>query len=163
MLKNVRLYGDMHRFVPAICARLGARICEVPIKNVRRKAGKSNYGIGRTFRVAMDLLMLQFITGYLTRPLHFFGKYGLISIVLGTGILFYGLVRKLLAWSTFNLFATHGPLMAVGLMAFMTGLLFISTGLIGELLMRVYFESTPARTYAVKRVIRKKAAEHVAE
>jgi glycosyltransferase involved in cell wall biosynthesis len=159
VLKDVRLYGDMHRFVPAVCARLGARICEVPIKYVRRKAGKSNYGIGRTFRVAMDLLVLQFISGYLTRPLHFFGKAALLCMTIGGGILGYGLIRKLAAWSTFNLFAAHGPLMAVGLMVFMAGLLFISTGLIGELLMRVYFESTPARTYAVRRVVRKDTAE----
>jgi glycosyltransferase involved in cell wall biosynthesis len=158
VLKDVRLYGDMHRFVPAVCARLGARICEVPIKNVRRKAGKSNYGIGRTFRVAMDLLMLQFISGYLTRPLHFFGKAAMLCMVTGGGILGYGFVRKIVALcsgASFNLFTTHGPLMAVGLMAMMAGLLFISTGLIGELLMRVYFEATAARTYAVRRIVRK--------
>ena len=166
ILKDVRLYGDMHRFVPAICARLGARICEVPIKNVRHKAGKSNYGIGRTFRVAMDLLMLQFITGYLTRPLHFFGKAALLCMGAGGVILGYGFIRKIVSLftgSTFNLFTAHGPLMAVGLMAMMAGLLFISTGLIGELLMRVYFESTAARTYAIRRIVRKGAVPPAGE
>ena len=152
VLEGVRLYGDMHRFVPAVCARLGAKICEVPIKNVRRKAGKSNYGIGRTFRVALDLITLRFITGYLTRPLHFFGKWGALCGAGGGGILVYGLLRKLIDWD-FHLFAVHGPLMALGFMLVLTGTLFLATGLIGELLMRIYFESTGAHTYSVRRVI----------
>lgn len=154
VLEGVRLYGDMHRFVPAICARLGARICEVPIKNVRRRSGKSNYGIGRVFRVGLDILMLRFITGYLTRPLHFFGKAAVGCMLIGGGILGYGFIRKLLQYSTFHLFTQHGPLMALAFVLVIAGLLLLSTGLIGELLMRVYFEATPARTYAVRRTIR---------
>jgi len=155
VLHDVRLYGDMHRFVPAVCARLGAKICEVPIKNVRRAAGKSNYGLGRTFRVALDIITLRFITAYLTRPLHFFGKWGLGSVAAGGGILVYGLVRKLVEWGQFHLFREHGPLMALGFMLVVVGLLLVATGLIGELLMRIYFESTGARTYAVRRTVRK--------
>ena len=148
----------MHRFVPAVCARLGAKICEVPIKNVRRRAGKSNYGIGRTFRVALDLITLKFITGYLTRPLHFFGKWGAAFGAGGVGILGYGLVRKMIDWN-FHLFAVHGPLMALGFMLLVTGMLLLSTGLIGELLMRIYFESTEARTYSVRRAIKGRSDE----
>jgi len=151
-LEGVRLYGDMHRFVPAVCARLGARICEVPIKNVRRRAGRSSYGLARTFRVALDLITLRFILGYLTRPLHFFGKWGAVFGLGGAGILGYGLVRKLLDWD-FHLFVEHGPLMALGFMLLVTALLFLAMGLIGELLMRIYFESTGAHTYAVRRLI----------
>ncbi len=152
VLADVRLYGDMHRFVPAVCARLGAKICEVPIKNVRRRTGQSNYGISRTFRVALDLITLKFITGYLTRPLHFFGKWGMLCGAAGGGILGYGMVRKIVDWD-FHLFAVHGPLMALGFMLMLTGVLLLSTGLIGELLMRIYFESTGARTYSVRRTI----------
>ena len=155
ILEDVRLYGDMHRFVPAVCARLGAKICEVPIKNVRRQSGKSSYGLARTFRVALDIITLQFISGYLTRPLHFFGKWGLLFMLGGAGILGYGLVRKLVQWGEFHLFAEHGPLMAMGFMLVITGMLFLAMGLIGELLMRIYFESSGARTYAVRRVFRK--------
>jgi len=155
VLENVRLYGDMHRFVPAVCARLGAKICEVPIKNVPRSVGKSNYGISRTFRVALDVITMRFITGYLTRPLHFFGKWGLIAGLGGAAILGYGFIRKLIQWSSFSLLEHHGPLMALGFMLVITALLFISTGLIGELLMRIYFESTRASTYAVRRVVRR--------
>ncbi len=163
VLQDVRLYGDMHRFVPAVCARLGAKICEVPIKNIRRPAGKSNYGLGRTFRVSLDLLTLRFITGYLTRPLHFFGKGGLLCLAGGGGILGYGLVRKLIQWNSFNVFETHGPLMAVGFMLMITGMLVLATGLIGELLMRIYFESCSARTYAVRRVVRADDSDDLSE
>ncbi|HNX26021.1 MAG TPA: glycosyltransferase family 2 protein [Phycisphaerae bacterium] len=154
VLEDVRLYGDMHRFVPAVCQRLGARICEVPIKNVRRAAGKSNYGIGRTFRVALDIITLKFITGYLTRPMHFFGRWGMASFAFGLLILFYGFLRKIFAWNEFRLFEEHGPLMALGFLLLIVGMFFLSTGLIGEMLMRIYFESTNARTYAVKRIFR---------
>ncbi len=155
ILKGVRLYGDMHRFVPAVCARLGAKIAEVPITIAPRAAGKSNYGLGRTFRVALDILTMRFVTGYLARPLHFFGTWGIVFGVAGAGILGYGFVRKLLQWGTFHLFAEHGPLMAVGFMCMIASMLFLATGLIGEMLSRVYFESTGARTYAVRRVVRK--------
>ena len=162
-LEGVRLYGDMHRYVPAIIARSGARICEVPIKNVRRAAGKSNYGLKRTFRVALDLLTLRFVTGYLTRPLHFFGKWGLMSTAGGGAILGYGLVRKLIQWDRFALFQRHGPLMALGFMLVIAGLLFFSTGLIGEMLMRIYFEAGRRRTYAVRRVVSARTASAGAE
>ena len=162
-LAGVRLYGDMHRFVPAVCARLGARICEVPIKNVRRAAGKSSYGIGRTFRVVLDILTLRFITAYLTRPLHFFGKWGLASMGIGGVLLGYGLVRKIVQWGEFHLFEEHGPLMALAFMLVVVGLLFLATGLIGELLMRIYFESSGARTYAVRRLIHKGRADDEAD
>ena len=162
VLEGVRLYGEMHRFVPAVCARLGAKICEVPIKNVRRAAGTSNYGIGRTFRVALDLITLKFITGYITRPLHFFGKWGFVSGLMGGALLFYGLLRKVWAMCTggeFSLFAAHGPLMALGFMLMIVGMLFLATGVMGELLMRIYFESTDARTYSVRHTFRREEEE----
>jgi hypothetical protein len=154
ILEGVRLYGDMHRFVPAVCARLGAKIIEVPIKNVRRKAGKSNYGIARTFRVAMDLLTLRFLSKYMTRPLHCFGKWGLLCGTAGAGILGYGFVRKILQWNSFHVFEQHGPLMAMGFMLVLAGMLLLATGLTGEMLMRIYFESSNARTYAVRRIVK---------
>jgi len=157
VLRDVRLYGDMHRFVPAVCARLGAKICEVPIKNVRRPSGKSNYGLARSFRVALDLITLRFITGYLTRPLHYFGRWGLLFLFGGGGILGYMFYRKIyhiIAGEEFHLMQRHGPMMMLGALALMAGLLSMATGLIGELLMRIYFESSGARTYAVRRVVR---------
>jgi len=155
LLSNIRLYGDMHRFVPAVCSRLGARTCEIVTKHINRPAGKSKYGLGRTFRVALDLITLRFTTAYLTRPLHFFGKGGLALLALGSMILTYGLVRKVIGWFTggFDLFTVHGPLMALGFMSIITALLLLATGLIGEMLMRIYFESTGARTYGVRKTV----------
>jgi len=154
VLEDVRLYGDMHRFVPAVCARLGAKICEVPIKNVRRAAGKSKYGLGRTFRVALDIITVRFLSRYMTRPLHFFGTWGLVSAAGGVGILLYLLVRKLID-SDFSIMRIHGPLMTLGFVLLVVATLFLATGVMGEMLMRIYFEGTGARTYAVRRVVRK--------
>jgi len=155
VLQDIRLYGDMHRFVPAVCNRLGARTCEIVTKHINRPAGKSKYGLGRTFRVALDLITLRFTTAYLTRPLHFFGKGGLVLLAIGSIILTYGLIRKIIGWcgDGFDLFTMHGPLMALGFMSIITAMLLLATGLIGEMLMRIYFESTGARTYRVRRLV----------
>ena len=158
VLEGVRLYGDMHRFVPAVCARLGAKIAEVPIKNVRRKAGKSNYGIGRTFRVAMDIIVLRFISGYITRPLHFFGMWGLVMTCGGVGILGYLGVRKLLNIK-FSIMLEHGPLMMLAFLMMILAMVLLATGLMGELLMRIYFESTGAKTYALRRIVKKPSGD----
>src|SRR6202166_2673265 len=87
ILKDVNLYGELHRFIPALASLYGARIAEVPIRNQPRAAGGSHYGIGRTFRVLLDILTIRFLLKYFTRPMHFFGKWGLISAGVGGGIL----------------------------------------------------------------------------
>lgn len=158
VLEDVRLYGDMHRFVPAICARLGAKIAEVGIKNVRRPSGKSNYGIGRTFRVALDILTVRFISKYMTRPLHFFGKWTLVTGVAGVGILAhqtYFKIHRALEGTDYHIMRDHGPLFVLGCLLMMMAMGFLAMGLIGEMLMRIYFESTKARTYAIRRLIHK--------
>ena len=130
VLEGVRLYGDMHRFVPAVCARLGAKIIEVPIKNVRRKAGKSNYGIARTFRVAMDLLTLRFLSKYMTRPLHFFGKWGLtVRDASGRASWRTGSSARSCSGTRSTCSRQHGPLMAMGFMLVIAGMLLLATGL----------------------------------
>ena len=163
ILEDIRLYGDMHRYVPAICARLGAKIAEVPIKNIRRVSGKSNYGLARVFRVSLDVIALWFTSKYMTRPLHFFGKWAMVSGGIGLAILGYGFIRKVLNWNHFHLLQEHGPLMALGAILLVAGLLFLMTGLIGDLLMRVYFESTRARTYAIRRIVTQKTAKKKGE
>jgi glycosyltransferase involved in cell wall biosynthesis len=153
VLEDVRLYGDMHRFVPAICARLGATIAEVPIKNAPRLSGRSNYGLGRTFRVAMDLLTMRFMTAYLTRPLHFFGKWGTLIGLAGGAILGYLFVRKLIDFQ-FSLMQEHAPLIELGSLLVLVSLLLFATGLTAEFMVRIYFEGSRARTYAVKTAFR---------
>ncbi len=149
ILKDVNLYGELHRFIPALASFYGARIAEVPIRNVPRAAGESHYGIGRTFRVMFDILTIKFLLSYFTRPMHFFGKIGLLGLVLGGAILGYLLVFKILGG---EIMVQHGPLMVAGGLLLLSGLLMFSTGLLGEILMRVYFESQGRRIYAVREV-----------
>src|ERR1700689_322618 len=84
VIQNIPLYGEMHRFIPALASWYGASICEIPIKNVNRERGKSHYGIGRTFRVFFDLLTIRFLLKYMSRPLHFFGGFGVMSMIAGS-------------------------------------------------------------------------------
>ncbi|MBM3795657.1 MAG: glycosyltransferase family 2 protein [Acidobacteria bacterium] len=149
ILKDINLYGELHRFIPALASLYGARIAEVPIRNVPRAAGASHYGIGRTFRVMFDILTIKFLLSYFTRPMHFFGKLGLLGLVLGGAILGYLLVFKLLGG---QIMVQHGPLMVAGGLLLLSGLLMFSTGLLGEILMRVYFESQGRRIYAVREI-----------
>src|SRR5436309_8176285 len=108
ILKQIPLYGELHRFIPALASWLGASICEVPIKNVNRERGTSHYGISRTFRVIFDLLTIRFLLKYLTRPLHFFGSLGLVSFTTGSVIAFYLTCVKL--FTTVDIMDAHGPM-----------------------------------------------------
>jgi glycosyltransferase involved in cell wall biosynthesis len=149
ILKEVDLYGELHRFIPALASFYGARVAEVPIRNVPRPAGASHYGLGRTFRVLFDLITLKFLLSYLTRPMHFFGKFGLIGTTLGGGILAGLAVKKLLGY---EIVLEHGPLMVAGALLFLSGVSMFCTGLLGEVLMRTYFESQGRRIYAVREI-----------
>ena len=150
VLRGVNLYGELHRFIPALASLQGARMTEVPIRNTVRTTGRSHYGLGRTFRVLFDLLTVRFLLRYLTRPLHFFGMLSLVCFSLGSGALAYLLYEKLLGHS---IFLEHGPLLLMAVVAVLAGVQLISTGLIGEILTRVYFEGQQRRIYAVSRVI----------
>jgi len=153
VLKDVNLYGELHRFIPALASFYGARIVEVPIRNTPRSAGDSHYGIGRTFRVMFDILTIQFLLKYFTRPMHFFGLLGLIGTVLGGGIMAFLLGDKILGH---DIITDHGPLMAAGGLLLLAGLMMFSTGLMGEMMMRTYFESQGRRIYAVREILTKK-------
>jgi glycosyltransferase involved in cell wall biosynthesis len=149
VLKDVNLYGDLHRFIPALASFYGARVAEVPIRNVPRPSGASHYGLGRTFRVLFDLITVKFLLNYLTRPMHLFGKFGLLGTGLGGSILAFLAVKKLLGY---ELVMEHGPLMLAGALLFLSGLSMFTTGLLGEVLMRTYFESQGRRIYAVREI-----------
>src|SRR6187455_64364 len=107
VLKDVNLYGELHRFIPALASFYGARIAEVPIRNTPRASGDSHYGLGRTFRVLFDILTIKFLLKYFTRPMHFFGSLGLAGTTLGGGIMFYLLIQKVLGQ---DIVIEHGPL-----------------------------------------------------
>lgn len=153
ILKDVNLYGELHRFIPALASFYGAKVAEVPIKNIPRAAGTSHYGLGRTFRVFFDIMTIKFLLQYLTRPMHFFGKWGLGGIGLGTVVLLYVIVEKI---SGKDIIIQHGPMLVAGALLWLAGLMMFSTGLIGEVLMRTYFESQGRRIYAIREIRHRK-------
>src|SRR3954453_8466170 len=138
ILKDVHLYGELHRFIPALASFYGARVAEVPIRNTPRATGDSHYGLGRTFRVLFDILTIKFLLKYFTRPMHFFGALGLAGTSIGGAILGYLAVYKLLGH---EIVMEHGPLMMAGGLLLLAGLMMFSTGLLGEVLIRTYFET----------------------
>ena len=149
VLKEINLYGELHRFIPALASFYGARIAEVPIRNTPRVAGDSHYGLGRTFNVMFDILTIKFLLKYFTRPMHFFGRVGLVGLVLGSLALGLIVVKKI---AGHDVLAEHGPLMIAGALLIVSGLMMFSTGLLGEVLMRTYFESQGRRIYAVREI-----------
>ncbi len=150
VIEDLKLYGEMHRFIPALLSDSGVRIVELPIKNIERPHGTSNYGISRTFRVAFDLITLKFLLGYATRPLHFFGKAATYCFVLAFAFLAYVMFDKL--FYNVPILVAHGPMAMLAGLLVLVGCLFISTGLIGELVSRVYFEATQRKIYTVRKI-----------
>ncbi len=149
VIKDINLYGELHRFIPALASFYGARIAEVPIRNSPRPHGDSHYGIGRTFNVLFDLMTIKFLLKYFTRPMHFFGRMGLAGLTLGAFILGGLAIHKF--WGH-GMIADHGALAVAGALLLLGGLMMFSTGLLGEVLMRTYFESQGRRIYAVREI-----------
>ena len=153
ILADLHLYGELHRFVPALSAWNGARIAEIPIKDLGRNRGKSHYGLSRTFRVLFDLVTVGFLLRYMTRPLHLFGKLFLVCSGMSFAIGFFLAYRKL--FEGVHLFPEHGPLTLLAAALMFAGVQFLAIGLIGEILVRTYFESQNKKIYAVRQVLRK--------
>jgi glycosyltransferase involved in cell wall biosynthesis len=154
VLKDVNLYGELHRFIPALASFYGARVAEVPIRNTPRTSGDSHYGIGRTFRVLFDILTVKFLLKYFTRPMHFFGSIGLAAVGLGGAILVFLVGDKIRGHA---IVGEHAPLVFLGGLLLLCGLMMFSTGLIGEVVIRTYFESQDRRIYAVREIRSRKA------
>jgi len=154
IIKELNLYSEMHRFIPALLSQRGAKIIEIPIKNIVRPKGSSSYGLSRTFRVVFDLITLRFLLGYVTKPLHFFGRAAMYCITASMLMVAYILYDKL-AYNV-PILVAHGPLAGLAAVLLLTGLIFIATGLIGEMISRVYFESTGKKIYSVRTVHRRK-------
>jgi glycosyltransferase involved in cell wall biosynthesis len=147
IIEDINLYGELHRFIPALASFYGAKIAEVPIKNINRPDGRSHYGLGRTFNVFFDILTIKFLLSYLTRPMHFFGRAGLAGTAAGGLILTYLLIYKILGHA---IVPNHTPLMMAGVTLLLAGLVMFSTGILGEVVMRTYFESQGRRIYAIR-------------
>lgn len=150
-IKDVRLYGEMHRFIPALAAWNGAKVIEVPIRNIVRPGGKSHYGLSRTLKVLFDIMTIRFLMRYMTRPLHFFGPPGLVGIFVGAIILLALFLEKV--FMRVPIFVQHGPLLVLGMMLCLFGVQLLAVGLIGELLMRTHFESGATSVYRVESLI----------
>lgn len=157
VIQNIPLYGEMHRFIPALASWYGATICEVPISNPARATGHSHYGLGRTFRVFFDLLTIRFLLRYMTRPLHFFGGFGALGVVGGSGIAFWLLVYKLI--SRHDVVDEHGPWFLIAAVLILGGIQLIGVGLLGELQVRHFFSQSQRSPYTIDRVVRTKSSE----
>ncbi|BAY25912.1 dolichol-phosphate mannosyltransferase [Calothrix sp. NIES-2100] len=151
VLADMNLYGELHRFLPALAYIEGARITEIPVRHHPRRFGQSKYGLSRTFRVMMDLLTISFMKKFLTKPMHVFGLLGLISMLIGTIIGIYLTFVKL-AWGQM---IGNRPLLILAVLLLVTGVQLFSFGLLAELLMRTYHESQGRPIYRVREVIAK--------
>ncbi|MGG6298241.1 glycosyltransferase [Leptolyngbya sp. AN02str] len=149
LVHDLNLYGELHRFLPALAFIEGARITEVPVRHHARQFGKSKYGLGRTFRVLMDLSTIAFMKKFLTKPMHVFGLFGLVSLALGTLLGIYLTILKL----GFGQAIGDRPLLILAVVLFITGVQLFSFGLLAELLMRTYHESQNRPIYRVREVV----------
>jgi glycosyltransferase involved in cell wall biosynthesis len=158
VIQNIPLYGEMHRFIPALASWYGASICEIPIRHMNRERGKSHYGIGRTFSVIFDLMTIRFLLKYMSRPLHFFGGFGALGILVGSTISAVLLGLKLLHPHQ-SLMELHGPMFVIGAVLIVAGIQMVAIGLLGELQVRHFHTSQEHAPYTVDRVVRLISAE----
>ena len=149
LLQYIELLGEQHRFVPALAALVGAKIAETKIRNIERPAGKSNYGLGRTFSVVLDIMLLYFFRFYFTKPLKVFGQLGAILIAIG-----FMIASTLLGYSWITGLSTvraHGGWFLLSALLMLIGMQTLLTGVLAEILIRVYYRSSGNRGYFVRR------------
>jgi glycosyltransferase involved in cell wall biosynthesis len=159
VVKPLRLYGEMHRFLPAIASQIGVSIEEMVVNHRAREAGASKYGLSRTIRVILDLVTVKFLLSYSTRPLQIFGLIGLGAAALGSLITAYlGYVRLVLLQPI----ADRTPLLLVGVLLVFIGVQLVTFGLLAELLARTYYESQNKPVYVIREILQTPDMSHVA-
>lgn len=151
--KNVRLYGEMHRFIPALASWVGARIVEVKVAHHPRTRGKSKYGLSRTVRVLLDLITVNFLLKFSTRPIQVFGKIGLLSGFIGFLICAYLSIAKIFFPSDQTSLNERMPMLLLGILLIFVGMQFITMGLLGEIIVRTYHESQDKPVYVIRDII----------
>jgi glycosyltransferase involved in cell wall biosynthesis len=156
VLDDVRLYGEMHRFLPAICKWRGARLTEMVVNHRPRVSGRTKYGIGRTMRVLLDLLTVKFLGDYATKPLYFFGKLALITLAVAFAAVALAIVQKLgyLTEHGQPVMLNNNVLVIFAMMVFLTTVSLLMMGLMSELLIRIYHESQDRPPYRIRRIWR---------
>ena len=145
-LTHVKIYGELHRFIPALAGQFGARVMEIPVNHRARTRGVSKYGIDRTVRVLLDLLWVKFLLRYRHRPMHAFGGAGALMSALGLGLLLYLSLLKLATGADIG----HRPLLLLGVMLSVMGVQFLGLGLLGEMLTRIYHEPHGGQQYVLR-------------
>jgi glycosyltransferase involved in cell wall biosynthesis len=149
VVKNLKLYGEMHRFIPALVGDVGARITEMPVTHHPRKRGASKYGLARTLWVILDLLTVKFLSRYATRPSHLFGFVGLLAFFLGSAITAVLGIQRIF----FGMRLSERPLLWLGILLVVVGVQFVTTGLLAEMLARTYHESQEKSVYLIKEIL----------
>jgi glycosyltransferase involved in cell wall biosynthesis len=145
--KDMGIYGELHRFIPVLAHLEGARIIQIPVKHHAREFGESKYGLGRTFKVVSDLLLMLFLKQYMQRPMHLFGNTGVLLLLVGLLINGYLGVLKILGQDIWG-----KPLLILGLMLVLGGIQLITIGIVVEIQMRTYYESQQKRPYKIRRI-----------
>lgn len=149
VIKGVRLYGEMHRFVPIYASWMGAKVTEIPVNHRARRFGKSNYGLERILKVLLDLTVVKFLDSHFEKPIYIFGGFGLLSILLAGVSGAYMLYLKLFE----GLYMIQTPLPTLSAMFFLIGIVSILLGLLAEMVVRTYYESQQRTTYMVRDTI----------
>lgn len=149
ILEDLSLYGELHRFIPALASMNGAKVTEIVVKHHPRRRGKSKYGLERIPKVLLDTLLVKFLLSYRTRPLHLLGGWGLISFFAGFLIALYLSIQKLF-W---GIELSRRPILLLAVLLMLAGIQLISTGLLAEMLMRTYYESQGKKPYSIKEIV----------
>jgi dolichol-phosphate mannosyltransferase len=149
VIRSVRLYGEMHRFIPIYASWQGARVTEIPVNHRARLRGKSKYGLERIFKVVLDLMVVQFLGRYETKPIYVFGGFGLLTWAVAAVASVYAVYLKYFQATTF----IQTPLPLIAVISFNTGVMSILMGFLAELLMRTYFESQHKVPYTIQRML----------
>jgi len=149
VVKDLELFGDMHRFLPALTKRRGAKITEVVVRHHPRMFGRSKYGIGRTVRVLLDIMLVKFLNEYINKPLYMFGSVGFLLLGLGLFSLFYLIFIKLFFEEPIG----RRPLLILSVLLILAGIQLISTGLLAELLVRIYYRTKDTKPYIIQEKI----------
>lgn len=150
VIKNINLYGEMHRFIPALAKWIGAEIAEIKVKHHPRKHGKSKYGLSRTIRVILDLITIKFLLSFSTRPIQIFGLLGLGSGIIGFFICVYLTIGKLFFPSEATSLTKRMPMLLLGILLILVGIQLVTMGLLGEIMVRTYYESQKKPIYVIK-------------